>query len=274
MGACGLPECGSAVVAVALLLDVLEVCGLRALVGEACLERCEDYIGVVGLRNLGEGAKDHALRHIDDVGYFFAVVEPACEIEHGFLAHAIEEHVGRSVDKYRRAQTVLPIVVVRQAAQGCLDASDDDGCVGVELAQYFRIYYRWVVGARAVASAGCVGIVGAASAVCRVVIDHRIHGARAYAEKEPRRAELAEIAQVVLPVGLWDNGHAVASGLQGAPYDSSPECGMVDISVAREEDHIDAVPSERFHFLYRCRKPVGGAEIIIVNFLHLIRIVL
>ena len=57
------------------------------------------------------------------------------EFDGCLLAHSVGNHVGSRVTEDTGAQPVLPIVVVRQAAHGRLNASQDDGHVGVELTE-------------------------------------------------------------------------------------------------------------------------------------------
>ena len=47
-----------------------------------------------------------------------------------------------------------------------------------------------------------------------------------------------------------------ACGLEDAPDDSRPKGGMIDISVAREEDDINLIPSPELQLLLRRRQKV------------------
>ena len=75
------------------------------------------------------------------------------------------------------------------------------------------------------AAAGGRDVVGASPAVGGVVVYHRVHGAGTHAEEQARAAELAEVAEVVLPVGLRHDGHLAACCGQRAPYHGGAEGG-------------------------------------------------
>lgn len=76
------------------------------------VERVGAVDGAVDIRNLVDGQPG-----IERVG----------DLDDRVLAHAVDEDVGARVEQYRALELVLPVVVVGQAAQACLDAADDDG---------------------------------------------------------------------------------------------------------------------------------------------------
>ena len=79
--------------------------------------------------------------------------------------------------------------------------------------------------------AGAVGVVVADLAVGRVMVQHRVHVARADGEAQPRPAERPPgVARV--PVGLAENRHAKALGLQHPAQQGHGETGMIDVGVA------------------------------------------
>jgi len=81
------------------------------------------------------------------------------------------------------------------------------------------------------------------------VVHHAVHGAAGDAEEETRGAELAEVAQVVAPVGLRDDGDAESGRLERAPDDGGAERRMVDVGVAGDEHHVGPVPAEALHLI-------------------------
>lgn len=81
-------------------------------------------------------------------------------------------------------------------------------------------------------SSGCIGIVVTQTAGGCVMVDHRVHRAGRYPEKQPWAAELLEVAQVVLPVGLRDYSDIVAVALEDAANDGSTESRMIYIGIA------------------------------------------
>ena len=87
------------------------------------------------------------------------------------------------------------------------------------------------------------------------MVDHRIHGSCRYAEKETWTAQLLEITQVVAPVGLRHDGHTQPLGFQHTANNRHAERGVIDIGVAREENHIDPFPAALFQFLAGSGQP-------------------
>ena len=117
-------------------------------------------------------------------------------------------------------------------------------------------------GRRPICAAGAVGVVVADLAVGRVVVEHRVHVAGADGEAEPRPAERPPgVARV--PVGLAEDGHAKALGLQHPAQQGHGEARMIDVGVAGDEHHVDGVPAARGHLGRRHRqrreRAAGGA---------------
>ena len=101
-----------------------------------------------------------------------------------------------------------------------------------------------VVGPETGLAPGGVGIVAAQPLVGGVVVDHRVHIAGGDAEEESGLAQFLEIPQVILPVGLRQNGHAQSLALQHTPDDRRPERGVIHIGVAVHNDDIHIVPPQ------------------------------
>ena len=126
------------------------------------------------------------------------------------------------------------------------------GDVRIEALEDLRVDRHGVIGPETGLSARGVGIVMAQPDVGRVVVDHRVHGSGRHAEEQPRRAQFGEVAQVVPPVGLGDDCHAIAFGLEQPSDDRRPESRVVDVGIAREEDHIELIPSAIADLLDGC----------------------
>ncbi len=114
--------------------------------------------------------------------------------------------------------------------------------MGIEPLEDARVDLHGAVGAEPRLPAGRVGVVVPQADVGRVVVDHRVHRPGRDAEEEARSPQLGEVAQVVAPVGLGHDRHAVALGLEQAPHHRRAERGVVDIGVAREEDDVQLLP--------------------------------
>lgn len=230
---------------IALLLNMVEVVGIELLVVEASLMaiECERLPAFVFGERLGSILEESDLGDGAERGEGDAAAEERGDFGDRVLAHAVDEEVGTALDEYSWAELVLPIVVVSEPSETGLDAAEDDGDIGVELLQDAGVDDGGHIGAAARLSAWSEGIVVATSAASGIVVDHGIHGAGGDAEKVARNAEFLEVAEVVLPIGLWDDGHLEAFGFEDAPDDGGPERGVVDIGIAAEEDDIHLVPA-------------------------------
>jgi hypothetical protein len=99
------------------------------------------------------------------------------------------------------------------------------GTSGKEILEDVGINGGRVVRAEAVLAAGRVGILAAAFARRGVAVDHRVHAAGGDPEKQRGRAEFLEIAQVVAPVRLGDDGDRRPSASNIRPITAVPKAG-------------------------------------------------
>ena len=70
-------------------------------------------------------------------------------------------------------------------------------------------------------TSGSIGIVATQATVCRIAVDHRVHGSRRDGEEEARTTQLLEITVITMPVGLGNEGHAIALRLEHTTDDGS-----------------------------------------------------
>jgi hypothetical protein len=171
----------------------------------------------------------------------------------------VDEEVGLGVEEDRAAHLLRPVVEVRYAPQRRLDATHDQRRVLERLAYALRIDQHAAVGAAACNPVRRVRVVAADATIRRVAVHHRVHVAAGDAEEEFRHTELREVARRV-PVRLRDDPDAKSLRLEHAADDRHPEARMVDIGVARHEDHIAGIPAELVHFRARHRQEGRRAE--------------
>ena len=169
------------------------------------------------------------------------------------FAHAVDQQVGAAFGQHRRLERIAPVVVVRQPPQRGFDSPDYYRDVREQSLDDSRVDCYGIVGPKPRFAAGRIGVVAPEADVGRVVVDHRIHRPGRDAEEEPRRTQLGEVAQVVPPVGLRHDGHAVAFGFEQAADHCRAECRMVDVGVARKEDDVQLLPPACADFLCRGR---------------------
>ena len=243
---------GGALYLIAFPLDDLVVLRLGTLAAATLLEGVElDNRRILSYRSTLIPNKLNTL--VGLIGHLWKAIEcfdgfplgqQGGHLEGGALAHAIVEEVGRGVGKNAGEKAVVPIIVVCKAAHGGLDAGKDDGDRGIELFEDAGVDISGAVWTETSLTARGVGIVVTQTAGSGVVVHHAVHGSAGDAKEKARCAELAEVAQVVAPVGLRDDGHPIARSLKGAPYDSGAKGRMVHICIASDKHHIHGVPSQ------------------------------
>ena len=227
---------------VALRLDAAEIFGEGVRVGRALLVGVQQQpvFEPVDVGAVGEE------RHLPEFAQQLGVVAVAHRrgyLLHDALAHAVDQQVGTAVDEDRGFERILPIVVVSEPPQRRFDAAHHHRRAGIEPFEDVGVGLDSVVGAEARRTARGVGVVAAQTFVGRIVVDHRVHGPGRHGEEEARRAELAEIAQVVAPVGLRNHRYAVTFCFEQAADDRRAESRMVDVGVAREENDVHRIPA-------------------------------
>ena len=227
---------------VALRLDAAEIFGEGVRVGRALLVGVQQQpvFEPVDVGAVGEE------RHLPEFAQQLGVVAVAHRrgyLLHDALAHAVDQQVGTAVDEDRGFERILPVVVVGEPPQRRFDAAHHHRRAGIEPFEDAGVGLDSVVGAEARRTARGVGVVAAQTFVGRIVVDHRVHGPGRHGEEEARRAELAEIAQVVAPVGLRNHRYAVTFCFEQAADDRRAESRMVDVGVAREENDVHRIPA-------------------------------
>ena len=174
------------------------------------------------------------MRQVANVANTFAASQSACQFDGHFLAHAVGDHIGRRIAKQALLQLVAPIIVVGNAAQRGLDASEDDGHIGIKFLQNFSIYDGGVFGAHVVTTVGTIGIFGAQTACGGVFVHHRVHASRGDAEEQSRAPEFLEVTKITMPVGLGHDCHPIACCLKGTSDDGRTKRGVIDVGITRE----------------------------------------
>ena len=166
------------------------------------------------------------------------------QFKHRPLAHAVAQPVGSAVQQDGAHQAVVPIVIVGQAAERSLHSPDDDRDIRPEFLQDTGVDGDGPVRTLPGLAVRGIGVIVAQTLGGRVVVDHRVHRPGVDGKVETRRAELAEITQVITPVRLGDDGHPVAELLKVSRYARGTETRMIHKGVTREEDDVYVVPSE------------------------------
>ena len=117
---------------IAKLLDMAEVLAKLMLISLALLEGVKhDGLTIIqALYILLIGHKSH-LSQTTQQFHIKAITQTLCHLADRLVAHTIDQQVGTRCCQHRALKSIRPIVVVGQTAQRCLDATHDNGGVGI-----------------------------------------------------------------------------------------------------------------------------------------------
>ena len=174
-------------------------CGHRGVVGQ--MQRIgRQRVGVCRLR-VADAAQTAPI---------VSVAQRMCQQGHGALAHAVNQDVGLGVEEHGAAHGVGPVIVVRDAPQAGLDATDNDGAAGFECASdQIAIRNDRAVRTHVIDAAGREVVLSPLLASRRVVGDHRVDTTTGNSPEEARLAETADVIET-RDIGLGNDGGAKA----------------------------------------------------------------
>ncbi|CRM83985.1 hypothetical protein [Pseudomonas sp. 22 E 5] len=193
-------------------------------------------------------ANERGAAHVGDVFDPVAPRQALGNFDDGPLGVAVQQNVGAGIDQDRVAHTVLPVVVVGDAAQGGFDATEHDRHILVGFLATLAVHQAGAVRAFAGHAAWGVGVVGTDFFVGGVTVDHRVHVAGRDAEEQVRLAELHEVV-FGLPVRLRNDPDAKALGLQQPADNCHAERRMVNVGITGDDDDVAGIPAKLIHLL-------------------------
>ena len=148
---------------------------------------------------------------------------------------------------------------MRDTPQTGFDATDDNGHIGIGFTRALAVDNHRAVGPFRRFGIGCVGVIAAQAAIGRVTVDHRIHVAGGNAEKQFGPAQRAEGIHR-MPVRLGNDANTETLRLQQPADDCHAETGVINVSIAGDEDNVAFVPTKLVHLGARHRQERGRAE--------------
>jgi hypothetical protein len=225
-------------------------------VGQALLGLGEPDLVVTDLLEGRNGERARRGLGPDDRGAADAVealaaVETAGDLDGLELAGTVDEDVGPRVEEDGAADVVAPVVVVGEAAQGGLDAAENDGDALVQLAKAVGVDDDGPVG-----HAGGVGGVGIERPLPLergVVDEHGVDRAGRDAEEEAGPPKLEEVRRP-LPVGRLDDADLPALGVEDPGDHADGRERMVGVRLAAHQDDIEARALCRDHLPYSTKR--------------------
>ena len=131
---------GKLATAESILLQIFELKGL----GKFALVRAYFLIGrqrqiipnVIHIGHLVAGPL-----HILNIANLHTLLQISGDFEKRPLTHAENQHIGTAVHQHGTAHGIRPIIIMRHAAQAGLNATDDNGHIGIKFPQAVAIDY-------------------------------------------------------------------------------------------------------------------------------------
>ena len=173
-------------------------------------------------------------------------LQPPGDLQAGPLPHAVGQQVRPGIHQHAAAHLIVPIVVVGEAPEGCLQPTHDDGQAGKSLPHPARIDDDRPIGPQARLLAGTVKVL-APEALGRRVMGHhavQVPGGEHAAELRPSHGP---DGLGVVPVRLGQDGHPVARRFQQPADHRRPERGMVHIGVPGDQQDLVILPAPLGH---------------------------
>ncbi len=192
--------------------------------------------------------------HVGDVFDLVAVGQTLGNFDNRTLGVAVQQDVGAGIDQDRVANLVLPVVIVRNAAQRSFDATQHDWYMLVGFLAALAVDQTCAVRTLAGHAARGIGVIGANLFVRGIAVDHRVHIAGRDTEKQIRLAELHEVV-FGLPVGLRDDPDPKALGLEQTTDDRHAERRVIHVRITGHDNDVAGIPAKQIHFF-----PAHGQE--------------
>ena len=121
-----------------------------------------------------------------------AFIQQTGNTQQNIFSHAVGQQIGARIHQNRTAHRIRPIIVMGKAAQGCLQASDDDGNIAVCFPNTVAIDDGSAVGTHASLTAGGVVVVGSFFLGGGIV---RHHGINITCRNQKAKARLSKLAE-------------------------------------------------------------------------------
>ena len=90
-----------------------------------------------------------------------------CNFNNRFFAHTVAEKIGSRIRQYRASYFIVPIIIMSEPPQACLNASDDDRSAGESFSHKMRVNKSRPFGPKVGTPPWGVSIVIAGPFICR-----------------------------------------------------------------------------------------------------------
>ena len=173
-------------------------------------------------------------------------IKQLCDAHHRLFSHAVHQKIGSGIHQDTSSDTVLPVVIVRHAAQRGLKATDENRHVAIGLSNAIAIDNDRTVGTVSHFPTGRIIVIAALFTRHGIVCHHRIDVSRADQKAQSRAAVLPEGICAFI-IRLRKHGDPKARILQHPRDDRRAEGGVIYVGVAADVDEIGSIPAKRLH---------------------------
>ena len=163
------------------------------------------------------------------------------------FAHTKHQKIGIGIHQNRRANCVVPIVIVSKAAKRSFQSANTKRNISEKTTDGFAINSDCSVGTFS-GNAACRIVVIAAFSLCGGIV--RYHGVDIAAVDEKGKFGFSETKVIVIILRLRKDTDVKTSVFQNTGDDCCSEAGMVNIGIACNQNDVGRVPTARFHILF------------------------
>ncbi len=196
------------------------------------------------------------LGHIPDILQVLPGLQPSGQSCYHPLRHPVDKHVCSAGNQNGRLKLVLPVIIMHQSPHGGLYPPYEYRQRRKKPFKRPGVDYCCIIRSEAGSTAGSIGIIGSQPAGCSIMVDHGVHVSCSNSKEKTGLPQLGEVAQIIPPVGLRNNGYLHPFRLQNPCNYRSPERRVINVGITRKQNDISPPPPKSVHLLPRCGEPV------------------
>ena len=191
-------------------------------------------------------AEIHRSSHVTDLFDGNSLVQKLCNAQKDVFSHAVGEDICGAVHQNGAAHLVVPIIVVSKAAQGGLQAANDDRHVTVSLTDAVAIDDHRSVGTLAHHSPGGVVIKGALLFCGSIMGNHTVNVSRGD-QKAQTGTPVFHKSVTAFVIGLRKDRNTKSRLFQHSGNNGNTKGRVIHVSIARYVNKVGSVPTPCLH---------------------------
>ena len=180
-----------------------------------------------------------------------AAAHPIRGDENRTLAHAEHQQIRAAVYKDARTNGIVPVVIMREAAQRGFNAADGNRNIAIGFSNQMAVDVDCAIRTLCCLSAGRIDIRRAAAFGGGIMVDHAVNDAGGNEKTVIRTPKAFKIVRI-FPLRLSEHGNAITCGFQRADDDCRAEGRVIDICVTADIDKIRCIPTALTHVRNGC----------------------